>query len=1553
MSDKTGVESIAIIGMTARFPGARNTSEYWKNLCQGVESVTFYSAEELIAVGADPALIALPNYVRAAHALEDFDRFDAPFFNVSPREAEILDPEHRLFLECAWEALEDAGYDPATYPGLIGVFGGAGGYSRFFMGTLPTFSQLVSSIGKLPVAIAGHANYLATRVSYKLNLKGPSLTVQTACSTSLVATHVACQNLLTYQCDMALAGGVSITAGQRYGYLYQEGSIESPDGHCRPFDAKAQGTVFGDGAGMVVLKRLSDALADGDHIYALIQGSAINNDGSLKVGFTAPGAEGQMEVVSMALAAADVTPETISYIEAHGTGTAMGDPIEVDALTQAFQAYTDKKRFCAIGSVKSNLGHTDAAAGVAGLIKTALALEHKMLPPSINYEAPNPQIDFVNSPFYVNTELREWKTDGQPRRAGVSSFGMGGTNAHAILEEAPKVEPSSESRRYQLLVLSAHTEQSLEKMMDNLADHLRASPDLELANVAYTLQVGRRAFEKRRAVICETTLDHAIAALQERDPTWVSTNVQPETKRAVVFMFSGQGTQHVHMGRDLYQREPLFREQVDVCAELLRSYLELDLRNVLYPADTDTEEAARRLDQTEIAQPALFAIEYALARLWMSWGVKPQAMIGHSIGEYVAACLAGVFSLRDALALVAVRGQLMQSMPPGAMLAVPLAEADVQPLLADSLAIATVNGPERCVVAGPTEAVVALERRLTDKNIAARRLHTSHAFHSPMMDPILEPFKERVSQVQLHTPQIRYISNVTGTWIEPEEATSPAYWARHLRQAVRLSAGISALAQTPDQVLLEVGPGHTLHALAQRHPDRAPAQVILSSMRDPSDTQDDDAVLLHALGQIWLAGVPVDWSGFYAHEQRRRCSLPTYPFERQRYWIDSLLESRSALDERSKGESATAKKGDIADWFYVPTWKRMALVGLERMEPKDRSWLFFVDECGLGMTLVERLQQRGEDVTAVMAGESFRRVRDEVYTINPQTGADYAALVKHLYTVNRPPNRIVHMWSVTSENGNSTEEIVGRTQQLGFYSLIFLAQALGSQQDLKPLHIWVVSNAMQDVLGDEPICPGKATLLGPCKVIPKEYEQMTCSSVDVVLPTRQLDTPAEQLMTELLTDARDELVAYRGRSRWVQSYEPIRLEDTESGIARLNEKGVYLITGGLGGLGSALAERLARAVQARLVLVGRSALPSRADWPAWLSDDTQDERVRRRIQQVLALEKLGAEVLVATADVTNREQMQQVLDEAHEQFGPVNGVFHAAGVPGEGLIQLKTPDVAAQVLMPKLQGTLTLDTALRDEPLDFLVLYSSSIAVTGGLGQVDYCAANAFLDAFAHYNHYRRSVPTVSINWGPWQWDAWQETSLSSQPQVYEQAKYVREAYGITFTEGDEALWRILATSLPQVLVLTQDFQAFVDQSSSLTSASLLETIQAMWKDRQTYPRPNLRTAYVPPRNEAEGKIAEIWAECLAVDKVGIHDQFFELGGDSLLGILIVSRLEKELGVKLSAADLYEGPTVSTLYSMIYPEQEESALTLEESRGKMRKELRRRQRRNIAADGGN
>lgn len=870
-------DSIAVIGMAGRFPGARHVEEFWANLRGGVETIRFFSDEELLAAGVNPSVVNDPGYVKAKGSIEDAELFDAHFFGFTPREAEITDPQQRLFMECAWEALEIAGYDSEKYEGSIGVFAGVSMNTYVF--NLFSNHNLIKSLGMFQTSVANDKDHLTTRVSYKLNLRGPSVNVQTTCSTSLVAVHLACQSLLNGECDMALAGGVSVTLPLKAGFYYQEGGVVSPDGHCRTFDADAKGTVTGNGLGIVVLKRLEDALRDGDQIEAVIRGSAINNDGAAKVGYTAPSVEGQSAVIAEAQTIAGVTPDSISYVEAHGTGTPVGDPIEMKALTRAFRAGTKQRGYCAVGSVKSNIGHLDAAAGVAGLIKTVLALKHGELPPSLHFQSANPEIDFQNSPFYVNASLQPWKRNGGPRRAGVSSFGIGGTNAHVVVEEAPQLEQSSETRReWQVLVLSAKTAGALEAVTKNLSLHLDQSED-GLADVGYTLAVGRRALTHRRVVLCR---DRQQAAAALRDENHGLSGVARERRPSLVLLYPGQGAQRLNMGRALYETEAVYRQTVDECARLLQEVLSVDVRTVLF------EGSGEQLQQTQWAQPALFVTEYALTEQLRAWGIEPEGLLGHSIGEWVAATLAGVFRLEDALRLVALRGQLMQRMEPGAMLSVALAEVEMEQRIARQqqelglVEVSAVNGATQIVVGGKLDAIERWAAQLNSEGVWTKRLQTSHAYHTWLMDEAVAEFVAAVAKVEKRTPRLNMISGVSGRWLTSAEAQSAQYWGRQMRERVRFADGVKELLGESGRIVVEVGPGNALAQLVRAQGHKVEVISLLAARGVESETE----AVLRGVAKLWLEGVGVKWEEWWRGERRRRVKLPTYPFERIRCWVD-------------------------------------------------------------------------------------------------------------------------------------------------------------------------------------------------------------------------------------------------------------------------------------------------------------------------------------------------------------------------------------------------------------------------------------------------------------------------------------------------------------------------------------------------------------------------------------------------------------------------------------------------------------------------------------------
>jgi len=1519
-------EQIAIIGMAGRFPGADNISEFWDLLNKGESGIRTLSDEELLAAGVPETTFKDPNYVRAYASFTDPTAFDAQFFGYAPREAELIDPQHRVFLECAWSALEDAGYDSQQYDGTIGVYGGAALNS--YLVNLYANPAVRESISPVQAVVNNVVGLMPTRVSYHLDLTGPSCGIQTGCSTSLVAIHTACQSLLHHECDIALAGGVTISSATPQGYTYQAESIASPDGRCRAFDHQGQGTVFGNGVGIVVLKRLQAALSEGDHIYAIVKGSAINNDGADKVNLIAPSVSGQAAVIRSALENAGVDSHTIDYVEAHGTGTPLGDPIEVAALNQAFstEASSKEPQHCALGSVKTNLGHLDAAAGAAGFIKTVLALQHKTLPASLNYTQPNAKIDFQNGPFAVNQQRTPWPENSSnrntPKRAGVSSFGMGGTNAHAILEEAPERCQASTARPWQLVMLSAKTPTALDTATQNLATYLQHHPETSIADVAYTLQIGRRAWPHRRFYLCETTAD-AVAKLKDDSTASVpgtSSAIATTIDKSVVFMFSGQGSQHIDMARGLYETEPTFKQTVDDCAAILTEH-GIDLLGMIYPtalskgktsAKGKTPEASPSdtLRRTDGAQPALFAIEYALAKLWTSWGIEPQALIGHSIGEYVAACIARIFTLRDALFLIVQRGQLMQRCQPGYMLSVLADLETIKTQLPADAEIAVINGPKNCVVSGPTPVIQKLQQQLEAENIPSHLLATSHAFHSAMMEPALAEFTQALQKITISPPQIDIISNVTGTWLEDAEATSVDYWVRHLRHTVCFSQGVTTLLTLPNPILLEVGPGHTLAKLAQQHvlahnsahADKQSNAQVIQSLPHPRESKPDTATLMTALGKLWLAGVPIQWAQVYKGESRHRLSLPTYPFERQSYWVplSSKTENLSVPQHTTQ-----AKAADMADWFYLPTWRRLPLTA-QNITTSDDHWLIFADS-----TLQQQLKAGflaaniRPSITWVTPGSHFS-YEDTHCTLQPQNSADYQQLIQALSDQQQPPSQVIYGWSVAP----LSTDIDAKTDS--FSSLLALTQAIAQRNTA--LTLSVITADIQDVTGQDSLNPDRAKLLGLCQVIPQEYPHIRCRLVDIGLAASAVELLTLQGCCQELTTAcnpQQRQIAYRQGQRWVQSYEPLPLHAQPPTI--LKQNGTYLIAGDLlEGLGMVYAKALKEDFNAKLILLGRSGLPAVEDWEKWLITHSPKHEVSKLIRQLQALGRASEQFLWSSGDLGNVDWVSANVQQGIEQFGAIDGVFHA-GVMGDRAscpIEQLNKDEYNRICRSKIKGIQSLQQALANHPVDFYLLQSSLSSVVGGIGFGAYAAANSYLDTLANQQN------STATRWLSLNWDACQleDTAQNSNSELMALAMSAEEVWQTTqralaqfgFSQlviSPRSLSDRLEDAFAPAEVISDSQHAIEDPKNSLPAS---------------HTRPPLPTAYVAPRNAIEKTVATEMGDLLGIASVGIHDNFFELGGHSLLAIQAVTRLRKEFKVELPMrAFLFEAPTVAGIAQII------------------------------------
>lgn len=1506
--------SIAIIGMSGRFPGASNIEEFWQNLRQGKESIHFFEPKN-------------EKKIPAMGILENRAEFDAAFFEMTPREAEITDPQQRLFLETAYEALEHAGYDPEKYSGRIGVYAGSG--QSGYLAHVHSHPAIVDSLGSFQIMLGTQPDFLSTRVSYKLDLKGPSIAVQTACSSSLVSVHMACQSLLTYECDMALAGGVSVKADQSNDLELQEGSILSPDGHCRAFDSNAQGTVIGNGVGVVLLKRLEDALADNDHILAVVRGTAINNDGKQKVGFTAPSITHQAEVIKEALSIADMNPETISYIEAHGTGTTLGDPIEIAALTEAYREHTSKTGYCAIGSVKTNIGHLDNASGVTGLIKTVLALSHKQIPPSLHFVEANRQIDFEQSPFYVNTQLTEWKTGDYPRRAGVSSFGIGGTNAHVILEEAPvsaKREAVSPSE-WNVLPLSAKTPTALMQAKENLAEFFDRNPEVNLGDVAYTLQAGRKEFSHRSAVIAREATSAKMLFQNEFIPfahyQGTSKELIVEGKvvqsPSVVFMFSGQGSQYVNMGRELYETEKIFRETIDYCALQVTKHIGMDIRELMYPAKELEEQAKEQLQETIYAQPALFIIEYAIAKLLESWGVRPHAMIGHSIGEYVAACLSSVLSLEDALSLVSTRGVLMQKMEKGVMLAVSLGDLQVRELLQEhggELSIAAVNSPISTVIAGTYADICSLEKVMEEKGITSKRLITSHAYHSMMMEPMLEEFYEALQQKTFHEPLIPYISNLTGEKITASQATDPLYWQKHLRETVHFSTGVRTLMEEPNCIFMEVGPGQSLVSLVRQHRETHQAQQAITITTLPSAKKEhsDVASLRLAVAGLWCHGVEMDQSALGNHENARRVHLPTYPFERKTYFLEKkenpISNHVDALDR---------KRREMADWFYIPVWNQSGTAySIEDAEnvTTNQRWLIFQDKQGLGKQVGGYAERLGLKVVTVVPGQTFSKIDEKVYTIDIMSEESYQELFKTLDMDNLLPDKIIHMWSIQHTDEQESEQGDELLEHYGLYSMLYIAKQLGIYAFQQKMEIIALSNNLQEISNEEIHMPVRSTILGPLRVIAQEYPQIKTRYIDVQLTDmlpKKSDRLLKKVLDEILSTTSDFMVAIRGTHRFVQKFEQTRLPEKKSHTysPSFRDKGIYLITGATQEIGLSVSEEIANSVKASLILIGDPDFPAMEQWDSYLQAHDAEDEIASKIKRIRLLQQNCEQVRYHSAHLTDEEEMRQVIRSAEDSVGRITGIVYAAERFSSGFIPLKSKESCYQNIAQQVYGPLVLEKLIDHMNIEFMLLFSRTFSLTGGVGQMDNCVANVFLDTFARYQT-AKGIPTIAINWGMWKNDNWIRSQTGMPLEMQLHMEQLQEQYGITAKEGTHVMNRILTSDYSQVIVSTQDIHSAIHEFNQY------DTLQSSTHShRANDHRKQTADTYVAPRDETERKIADIWQDLFGIPAISTKANFFELGGNSLLSIQLVTRLRNTFYNDIPMDILFQSPTIVELAQAI------------------------------------
>lgn len=1501
---------IAIIGMACRFPGAETTAEFWQNLRRGIESVTFFSDGELIAAGVEPSLLLNPEYVKASPVLKNVDTFDAAFFGYSPKEAAIMDPQHRIFLETCWEAFEDAGYDPASHETTVGVFAGAGSALTSYLTAYHDHTEMLGQTAGLQ-HINNGSDFLATRVSYKLNLTGPSLTVQTACSTSLVAVHLACQSLLCGECDVALAGASTVRVPHIRGYVAERGSVHSQDGHCRAFDAAGVGTIFGSGVAAVVLKPVAAAVEDGDHIYAVIKGSAVTNDGAGKVSYTAASAVGQARAVVEALEAAQVPADTIGYVECHATGTPAGDPVEIQALTRAFSLQTRRKGFCAVGSVKTNIGHPEQSAGFAGLIKAALTLYHRELPPTVHFTTPNSAIPFQDSPFYVQATLADWPPGDTRRRAGVNSLGIGGTNAFLVLEEAPERNAPSlldtgdspgHGEPAQLFCISARSPAGLRGQAQRFLRHLDAADAIALDDICHTVNASRTAHQFRFAATCATRneLDANLRSLATSADDDGSPTLEP---RPLAFLFAGQGTQYHGMSAELYRTMPGYRQAIDRCDAALRPHLRISLIDLLF----ERPHLAGLLDQTRFTQPALFAVEYALAELWRSWGFVPRVVMGHSVGELVAACVAGALEFRDAIDFVAARGELMQALPTrGAMAAVFADEETVTRALRgleSHVSIAAINSPRNTVVSGARDSVGLVRDQLAAQGIDSRLLHVSEAFHSPLVDPVLPALEKAAEAMASRRPDITLISNITGR--PHETAPSPRYWRDHARHPVRFHDGMVALRELGCGNFLEIGPGSTSVALG-RECVRDPGVTWLVSLNRHTG---DRRAILGSLGRLYVEGHRVAWQGLAGDCSRRRVPLPTYPFERKRFWLGgnartSPVHTPQAAAERLPAFTTLSEDAEaperLNDCLYHVTWQEQEEPDRDPMSDERAAWLILSDQHGVGTALAHTLQRRGHACHVVRPGPTGGSPLPGVWTLDPSHREEFDVLLQSVR--HREPSGVRHivlLWGLDAAPiSEMSVEDLEAAERLAARSMLYLVQALAKTNGYAECRLWVVTRGAQriDDAADESCEPVQALLWGMGRTIALESPALWGGTIDLPIISVSREADGESLAESILQSSDERQVAIRHGRRHVPRISRLLRDRIAKPAIPVRGDATYLITGGSGMLGLTTARWLVDRGARHVALLARGSREESAE------------------EQLAELRAQGAHVHVFRGDVASEADVARVLAEMRAHLPPLRGVVQGAGVLADGIVMQMTWDMFTRATAPKVRGTWVLHRRLRDVPLDFFLMQSSLLSLTGSVAQANYTAANAFLDSFADYRT-SHGLPGTAINWGPWA-GAGMAVSASSRSEALWQAR------GVSFIQpafARRALDCVFAQPLDHVTVSICDWDAYATQVGR--SAPLYDNLaNNSW--RRTVPG-RLAAAADGSRPSADVRrdrtgllralCEQVTSELGLEQRVDTRQPLQQLGVDSLMSVNLANRLEAALGVSVPVATLVRGPSLEQL----------------------------------------
>jgi acyl transferase domain-containing protein/acyl carrier protein len=1465
--------------MAGRFPGAGDVDALWALVAAGRHGIRILTEGELEAAGVPSSTLANPLYVRAGASIDGPDLFDAEYFGYSPREAEIIDPQQRIFLECAVHALESASIDPARFSGRIGVFAGSAPSPYLLHGGRP-LTESAFSPANMAFGSANDKDYVATRASYKLDLRGPAVTVQTACSTSLVAVHMACQSLIAGECDLAIAGGVSIVQGTRpAGYVYTPGGVLSADGLCRPFDAAASGTIFGDGVGIVVLRRLEDAQAAGDPIRVLVRGSAINNDGAGKLAFAAPSASGQARVIEDALDAAKLKPCSLAFIEAHGTGTQIGDRIEIEALRRVWSKHASARSRCLVGSIKSNIGHLNTAAGIAGLIKATMVMQHGIVPPMANFEHPHPSLRIEETPFEINTEVRSLDCSAGPVFAAVSSFGIGGTNAHIVLERyrgpaelcpVPGVSPG------RLFLVSARTRTALARTAAELASRVRSTDPQESQRLARTLATARTFYPLRQFLV----LDEAANVYQS--PVVVAPAVPRKSKSrkehstGVAFLIPGQGAQVARLAKELLTSLPVFREEFTAC-------IDAALSGTADPSLKSLDAECSPSPEAQAAQFAAFC--YAIGRQLQAWGVKPEAIFGVSIGELIGASLAGALPRDAMMAIVTKRAKLMAACPSGAMLAVPMGADALPGREGVDLDLAVSSGPQACVLSGSKASIAAYKRRLEADGIEALLLDIPYASHSRLMQPAEKACAKLFDGLEFATLAVPLLSGTRSDWHTDATVRTPGYWAEHLRRTIRLDACLSRIAaDIRPKIFLQLGPGTGFTRLVREIVPDSSCNIIEIFRNDGSE----GAAMLDAAGRLWQKDVVLDWEAICGGKASdTRADLPKYPFDHQSYWLPANGVP-AGLPHNATGETPR---------MYVPTWQRLCdALFRTPLDAAGGPILVVRGKDPVSRLVVTRLRTMGFRLGQALVGPAFAVLADDTFQIDPRRPTDYAALLEALRERGIFPTAVIHSL-LLDETANTDTEAIDR----GFCSLLHLAQALDhAAADVgHSVRILVLTAGAHKVIGNESGAPAAATTHSACLSIRQESKALNCQVLDLPSSGPDEDAPgacADAAIRAVAGSMDYELVAFRGRHFWCRQMTTV--EPPAASTTRLKAGGTYLLTGGLGGVGFEVAKHLAQHYRANLVLVGRSAIPAHPTGNGGCNGRDPNDRTPNRIKQIDELEAAGVTVSYHSADVADVQALRAVVVKAEQRHGRIDGVFHLAAQDAIAPLARWSRDAALATMRPKVHGARSILSVFSSRPPDFIVFFSSLSSLLGAPGKVDYAAGNGFLDACATHIE-SPPAPIISIAW-----DIWSNLGIAAGKDADEVALSSAEALPFLAASIDVGAAQVAVSKRE----LAHELRRWRSTRIHVVDPPLRQALRQ---------RPELLGEYVAPRTDAEQVIAGLWAESLGIDQVGREDDFFDLGGDSLLVIRLLPKLGGLFRVQLTARDFYQARTLSKLAALV------------------------------------